>query len=296
MNSAASDLSTGLNAQDLRARAEHLAAALRAPPARARTGAERDVGSAGRRREGVGESFWQYRPHRWEDGAARVDWRRSAKDDHRYYVRETELETARVYAFWLDSTPRMTWRSADDLPTKTLRGAELLGGLSVLLGRAGEICGGLGAARRGASGREGIVRVIDALVENAPFVAGQSRRSAFLLASDFLDAPAVWESRLSALAAQGPGLAVRLSDPAERAFPFKGRVRFDGSLAGVQDLLFGKTETVRDTYLERYAEQNDAINALFARFGWTLIDHGVENDALDGFLPLAEAVAELGAA
>ena len=44
-------------------------------------------GLHGRRRAGPGENFWQYR--RFTDGepANRVDWRRSARDDHLYVHR-----------------------------------------------------------------------------------------------------------------------------------------------------------------------------------------------------------------
>ena len=46
-------------------------------------------GLHGRRRAGSGENFWQYRRFVWGEPAARVDWRRSARDDF-LYVRERE--------------------------------------------------------------------------------------------------------------------------------------------------------------------------------------------------------------
>ena len=50
-------------------------------------------GLHGRRRAGPGENFWQYRRFMSGEPAARVDWRRSARDDH-LYVREQEWEAA----------------------------------------------------------------------------------------------------------------------------------------------------------------------------------------------------------
>src|SRR5580692_11962120 len=50
-------------------------------------------GSHGRRRVGPGENFWQYRRFVSGEPASRVDWRRSARDDH-LYVREREWEAA----------------------------------------------------------------------------------------------------------------------------------------------------------------------------------------------------------
>src|SRR6201988_148081 len=50
-------------------------------------------GLHGRRRAGSGENFWQYRRFISGEPASRVDWRRSARDDH-LYVREREWEAA----------------------------------------------------------------------------------------------------------------------------------------------------------------------------------------------------------
>ncbi|MEM7026364.1 MAG: DUF58 domain-containing protein, partial [Pseudomonadota bacterium] len=36
-------------------------------------------GVHGRRRVGVGETFWQFRPYQHGDASARIDWRQSAK-------------------------------------------------------------------------------------------------------------------------------------------------------------------------------------------------------------------------
>ena len=47
-------------------------------------------GLHGRRRAGTGENFWQFRRFMSGEPAARVDWRRSARDDH-LYVREQRM-------------------------------------------------------------------------------------------------------------------------------------------------------------------------------------------------------------
>ena len=55
-------------------------------------------GLHGRRRAGPGESFWQFRPFVTGEAAARIDWRRSARDD-RLYVR-TIAGLKRADALW----------------------------------------------------------------------------------------------------------------------------------------------------------------------------------------------------
>src|SRR5579872_6564915 len=67
-------------------------------------------GLHGRRRAGPGENFWQYRRFLSGEPARRVDWRRSARDDH-LYVREQEWEAAHTVWIWADRSPSMVFTS-----------------------------------------------------------------------------------------------------------------------------------------------------------------------------------------
>src|ERR1700749_4441524 len=67
-------------------------------------------GLHGRRRAGPGENFWQYRRFAFGEPAQRVDWRRSARDDH-LYVREREWEAAHTVWIWPDRSPSMHFAS-----------------------------------------------------------------------------------------------------------------------------------------------------------------------------------------
>src|SRR5262249_31324368 len=58
-------------------------------------------GLHGRKRAGPGENFWQYRRFLSGEPARRVDWRRSARDEH-LYVREQEWEAAHTVWLWPD--------------------------------------------------------------------------------------------------------------------------------------------------------------------------------------------------
>jgi uncharacterized protein (DUF58 family) len=65
-------------------------------------------GIHGRRRSGIGETFWQFRPFVTGEAAQRVDWRRSARDD-RLYVREREWEAAQNVWLWIDRSTFEAW-------------------------------------------------------------------------------------------------------------------------------------------------------------------------------------------
>src|SRR5881296_4710353 len=67
-------------------------------------------GLHGRKRAGPGENFWQYRRFLSGEPARRVDWRRSARDEH-LYVREQEWEAAHTVWLWADRSPSMRFAS-----------------------------------------------------------------------------------------------------------------------------------------------------------------------------------------
>src|SRR6202795_3933165 len=77
-------------------------------------------GLHGRRRAGSGENFWQYRRFVSGEAASRVDWRRSARDDH-LYVRELEWEAAHTVWIWADRSPSMAFASPLVWETKLYR-------------------------------------------------------------------------------------------------------------------------------------------------------------------------------
>src|SRR5438132_6242915 len=74
-------------------------------------------GLHGRRRAGPGENFWQYRRFVSGEPAHRVDWRRSARDEH-LYVREREWEAAHTVWLWPDRSASMSFASALATDTK----------------------------------------------------------------------------------------------------------------------------------------------------------------------------------
>ena len=57
------------------------------------------AGWHGRKKRGIGENFWQFRPYVEGEAVARIDWRRSARDDHTY-VRDREWEAAHTVWLW----------------------------------------------------------------------------------------------------------------------------------------------------------------------------------------------------
>src|SRR6516164_133467 len=94
-------------------------------------------GLHGRRRAGPGENFWQYRRFVSGEPATRVDWRRSARDEH-LYVREREWEAAHTVWVWVDRSASMGFVSALAATPKLDRALVIGFALAHLLVEGGE--------------------------------------------------------------------------------------------------------------------------------------------------------------
>ena len=278
----------------LRSRAEKAASRFPALLAEAeRIAATIAHGAHGRRRPGTGETFWEYRRHRPEDGAGAVDWRRSARGDH-LFVRETEWEAANAVYFWRDGGPGMVNASPGN-PAKRDRAAVCLMAAASLLTRGGERIAALGETGCARAGRTGFEITARALADGpgspvsveAPDIARHVRA---VLASDFLDPPETWARRLSALTAQGArGILLRIVDPAEEEFPFTGRTRFMPP-GGDGGMVLGRAEDARTRYREIWAEHGEDLRRLARRSGWTLITHRTDRPAASAVLALYQAL------
>lgn len=282
----------------LRRDAEHLAAPYPALLAEAeRVAAIVAQGVHGRRRSGQGETFWQYRDYSSSDSAHDIDWRRSARADH-HYVRENEWEAANTVWMWRDGSPGMDWKSHKSLPTKKDRASILMMALSSLLMHAGERCAVLGMSERPHTGRFGIERISYKLATGEggrdALNANFSAHSKLILASDFLASAEDWRKTLVALTARpATGILLHIVDPAERGFPFKGRVQMlqPGSKIAQLPFLLGRAEQLRDKYLETFAAHEDALAQTARRLGWTLITHTTDQPATQALSALYLALA-----
>ncbi len=272
-------------ALDLRRSSESLAAGYPGLLAQAqRVAAIVAQGNHGRRRSGQGETFWQYRNYDASDSASRIDWRRSARGDQ-LFVRETEWEAANTVWMWRSGDAGMDWRSSDKLPTKKDRASVLELALASLLMRAGERCAMIGESERPRTGTAGLEKLAATLFNSAgePEHLGAKipAHARLLIAGDFLEGEAVWRERISRLAARpAKGVLLHIIDPAEEAFPYKGRVKmtFPGSNL-IAPLIVGRAERAQAAYREKFTAHKAAMADMARRLDWTLITHHTDQPA-----------------
>jgi len=188
-------------------------------------------GLHGRRRAGPGENFWQYRRFVWGEPARRVDWRRSARDDH-LYVREQEWEAAHTVWLWPDRSPSMNFSSPMALESKLDRTLLIAFALAEILVQAGERVGMPGLMRPTGS-RNVLDKIANAIIHDPieraslPLAFAPSSLAEIVMISDFWSPLAEVRRTLAQLSGTGAhGHTVQVVDPAEETFPYNGRVEF----------------------------------------------------------------------
>jgi uncharacterized protein (DUF58 family) len=267
-------------AADLRADAEGLSGGLPPLLAEAEHLAQTVIlGDHGRRRVGLGDEFWQYRPSRPGDEARMIDWRRSARSDG-HFVREKEWQAAQTVILWVDRARSMDFASDAKLPTKEGRGRLLALALAVLLNRGGERVGLTDHEVPPRSGRLQMLRLADALTRaedagdyGAPVLRGTPGHARAVLVSDFLSRFDEVEAQLLEAADHGvKGVLLQVLDPAEEAFPYDGRTVFE-SIGGTLRHETLKASDLKGRYLARLAERKDRLTALARLTGWQYLCH-----------------------
>jgi len=248
-------------------------------------------GVHGRRKVGVGETFWEYRHHRAQDPMTAIDWRQSAKSDN-LYVRENEWEAAESVWIWRDNSPSMRYGSEFASVTKLDRATVLSLACASLLIRGGERIARLEANDPPAAGKSALRRYAADLVnettsgQSLPSLIPLPRFAQVVMISDFLTPAADIEIVMRFYASGGiKGHLVQILDPAEEDLPFEGRARFEG-MEGESDLTFDRIEALRDQYRGRLHEHRSAIAAAAQRLGWSFMTHRTDKPPQTALLAL----------
>ena len=242
-------------------------------------------GLHGRRRAGAGESFWQYRRFVSGEPAQRVDWRRSARDDH-LYVREQEWEAAHTVWIWPDRSPSMAFASRDARDSKLERALIVAFALAELLVDGGERVGIPGLLSPTAS-RSIVDKMAQAMLHDdaarlsLPPSFVPSPLSEIVLLSDFWSPIEEIRSMLAGLSASGAhGTMIQVVDPAEETFPYSGRIEFVEPEGG-NVIVAGRAESWASDYVARLALHREQIRLETARLDWLFSTHTTSRSAAE---------------
>jgi uncharacterized protein (DUF58 family) len=242
-------------------------------------------GLHGRKRAGPGENFWQYRHFLSGEPARRVDWRRSARDDH-LYVREQEWEAAHTVWIWADRSPSMQFKSHLAQDAKLDRTLVVAFSLAEVLVQAGERVGMPGLMRPTGS-RNVLDKMANAIVHDVtergslPPSFAPSALSEIVMVSDFWSPMAEIRASLALLSSTGAhGHIIQIVDPAEETFPYSGRVEFIEP-EGAGSVTAGRAEAWKADYEARIARHRAEIRAEAEKLGWSFIIHRTDRPATE---------------
>ncbi|EAU46867.1 DUF58 domain-containing protein [Salipiger bermudensis] len=260
----------------LLARAEHLAGTVL-------------LGEHGRRRSGMGDDFWQYRPLRSGDSYRNIDWRRSGRGDEQF-VREREWQIAQSVQLWVDGGASMRFTSDQNLPQKSDRARLVALATAILLIRGGERVGFTGWQLPPRNGDVQVLRLAEALSDDGEDdyseleARGMIPHARAMFVSDFLGDLDPVEAALTKAADRGVrGVLLQVLDPTEESFPFKGRTIFQ-SVGGSVAHETLKAGDLRTRYLERLAERKDRLDRLSRLTGWQYMCHHTSDSAQSALL------------
>ena len=260
----------------LLARAEHLAGTIL-------------LGDHGRRRAGLGDDFWQYRPAEFGDSKRLIDHRRSARGDQQY-VREREWQIAQSVMLWVDQGASMRFASRPGLPTKIDRARLLALAISILLIRGGERVGLTGTTLPPRRGNTQVLRLAGSFTQeysheySPPEHRAMIPHSRAVFLSDFLGDMGEVTLALTKAADRGVrGVLLQVLDPEEEQFSYRGRTIFQSVGGGLAHETLQAGE-LRSRYLERLAKRRDELTRLCRVTGWQLGRHHTSDSAQSALL------------
>lgn len=282
----------------LRAEAEALAANLPEFPALTRDRSTAQHGGAPRQRAGHGEDFWQYRGQTPEDSATSIDWRRSATGDD-LFIREHELQTARLLEVGIDVSAGFNWAGAKDQLTKAQEAKVILTSLAIRFTENGDLAAVLGSGKPPTRSGDLASHIIEELIydRSDDFIpTARHETSAIIYASDFYGDLSALKNWVTQCAADNlPGVLLQVVDPLEAEFPFSGRVKFKRPGSRIQRI-FGRTEDLKEEYSQRFLERRSAVEELAKQVGWHFETHIVGERRRPVAFNIMQTMAQSGVA
>ena len=254
------------------------------------------LGSHGRRRSGVGDEFWQYRPARAGDEVRLIDWRRSARSDV-HFVREKEWQAAQSVLVWVDGSQSMEFSSDHRASTKAERSRLLALATCMLLIRAGERVALAAHGTPPGSSQLQVASIArhlaterEAADYGVPAVSLLPPHARALFISDFLgDFDLVEEQIARAVDRNVKGVLLQVLDPAEEVFPYQGRTVFE-SMGGTLTHETLKAGELRDRYLERLSVRKSQLEDCARAAGWQYSSHRTSSTAQSALLWIHQAL------
>lgn len=232
-----------------------------------------------KKKEGLGEEFFQYRNYIIGDRLQDIDWKQSAKTDH-IFIKQKELQISRKTFFWCADDKGMKFSSHRKLKTKQEIAQILTLALALLMIRSNEQVGYFGDLKTGHNEKQ-IQNIGLHLVENSyphtlPPVQDFSipRNASFVAIGDFLSPLDDINDTFEQISLRGVrSLIIQVLDPSEINLTFdEGRIHFEGISSNEHEII-DHIASIREEYQKRIYAQIDGLKSLCRKFGWHYFLH-----------------------
>ena len=242
-------------------------------------------GMHNRNKDGLGDNFWQFRKYEYGDPAHLIDWKKTAKSNETF-IQEKELQTLQNFVIWRDTSKSMNFRSSESIDTKLYRANLFTLALTIILSKSGEniVLNGLKTELlKGGNAVNFVSNQINEKVtdsfKSSPNINEIKNNSDVILLGYFLNNINETEKTIKELSNRGiNGIIIQILDPAERFFPYKGRINFNG-LEGEKNILIGKAESVRNDYKKAIKIHIEKLEKLTTSYSWKYILDNSDQDA-----------------
>ena len=231
-------------------------------------------GMHNRNKAGVGDSFWQFRKYEYGDPAHLIDWKKSAKS-YDTFVKEKELNTLQDIVIWRDTSKSMNFSSNKQIEPKIYRANLLTLALTIIFSKSGENIVLNGFNSKLSHGKEVINFIANQITNkikesflSRPNIDEIKNNSDVILISDFLNDIKYTKEIIRKLSSRGiNGNIIQVLDPAEKTFPFKGRINFNG-LEEEESILIGNAEAIRNNYKKAITAHCNKVKKLALSYSW----------------------------
>ncbi len=250
------------------------------------------AGTHGRRRSGMGEQFWQFRPYQSHDLPNRIDWKKSARSDN-LYLREQEQQIAQTVQLWVAQHAGFDWHSNNNLPHKSSRAALLALALALLLQAGGERVGYMGApAVPTAQFTTQLLKILSAknavtAEQDWPHLTAPMRSTVVLFTDGLMPAASIAPFFAQCVSRNYKGVLVQIIDPAEIDFPYRGRVEF-WSPELLEHTVLNNAAAERAAYQHAFAKQQALLQTAANAAGFGFIQHRTDQPASTALLWLQQ--------
>ncbi|MBX3589735.1 MAG: DUF58 domain-containing protein [Burkholderiaceae bacterium] len=254
---------------------------------------------------GTGLDLADLREYQHDDDVRYIDWNVTARLQTPYVREYTE---ARELAAWmlLDLSGSVDFGS--DRVTKQSVARDFTAVLARLLARHGNRVGAIlygaevEAVMPARSGRMQVLQILHRIATRPPpprsagtdlrtLLAAahevMARRSLVFVVSDFLSAPG-WAQPLAQLAQRHEVVAVRLTDPLERALPDLGLLVMQDAETGEQLFVDTYDRAFRRRFEQVARRRESALREAFAEAGVDVLELSTDDDLVDAILRFAD--------